>query len=61
MDAYDKQRNIVVEYDESFHYEDIENNILRKKDIKRQQEIIDHLHCEYWRYNEKMDVFWKVS
>lgn len=61
LDAYDKQRNIVVEYDESFHYEDIENNILRKKDIKRQQEIIDHLHCEYWRYNEKMDVFWKVS
>ena len=60
VDAYDKQRNIVVEYDEKVHYADVENNVLREKDLKRQKEIIDHLHCEYWRYNEKMGVLWKV-
>lgn len=61
VDAYDKERNIVVEYDESYHYDDIENNVLREKDIKRQNEIIEHLHCEYWRYNEKMNILWKVE
>ena len=61
LDAYDKQRNIVVEYDERFHYIDIENNVLREKDIERQNEIIEYLHCEFWRYNEAMDVLWKVN
>ena len=41
--------------DNSAHYEDIEHNILREKDLKRQREIIKHLHCEYWRYNEAFD------
>ena len=61
VDAYDKQRNIVVEYDEKFHYTDIKNNVLREKDIIRQNEIIEHLHCEFWRYNEAMDILWKVN
>ena len=61
LDAYDKERNIVVEYDEPAHYNDIKNNILREKDLKRQKEIIDHLHCEYWRYNEKTKYLWKVE
>ena len=61
VDAYDKEKNIVLEYDEPVHYEDIENNILREKDLKRQNEIIEHLHCEYWRYNEKMKLLWKVE
>ena len=61
VDAYDKEKNIVVEYDESFHYDDIKNNILRKKDIIRQQEIIEYLHCEFWRYNEAMNILWKVN
>lgn len=60
VDAYDKKKNVVLEYDEPKHYEDVENNILREKDLKRQKEIIEHLHCEYWRYNEKMKVLWKV-
>ena len=60
LDAYDKEKNVVLEYDEPAHYEDVENNILREKDLKRQNEIIEHLHCEYWRYNEKMKVLWKV-
>ena len=61
VDAYDKEKNIVLEYDEPVHYADVENNILREKDLKRQNEIIEHLHCEYWRYNEKMKVLWKVE
>ena len=60
VDAYDKEQNVVLEYDEPAHYEDVENNILREKDLKRQNEIIEHLHCEYWRHNEKMKVLWKV-
>ena len=61
VDAYDKQRNIVVEYDEPRHYIDVKNNILREKDLKRQQKIIEHLHCEYWRYNEITKCLWKVN
>lgn len=61
VDAYDKEKNIVLEYDEPVHYVDAENNILREKDLKRQKEIIEHLHCEYWRYNEKTKCLWKVD
>ena len=35
LDAYDKEKNIALEYDEPKHYIDIKNNILREKDIKR--------------------------
>lgn len=61
VDAYDKEKNIVLEYDERIHYEDVENNILREKDLKRQQRIIEYLHCEYWRYNESTKCLWKVN
>lgn len=61
LDAYDKEKNIALEYDEPEHYEDVENNILREKDLIRQKEIIEHLHCEYWRYNEKTHTLWKVN
>ena len=61
VDAYDKEKNIVVEYDEPHHYEDVENNVLKTKDLNRQQRIIEHLHCEFWRYNEKTKVLWKVN
>lgn len=61
VDAYDKEKNIVIEYDEKRHYEDVENNILIQKDLIRQKEIIDHLHCEFWRYNEETKKLWKVN
>ena len=61
VDAYDKEKNIVVEYDEKKHYDDVENNILREKDLKRQKEIIEHLHCEFWRYNETTKCLWEVK
>ena len=35
LDAYDKEKNVVLEYDEPEHYKDAENNILREKDLKR--------------------------
>lgn len=61
VDAYDKEKNIVIEYDEPHHYEDVENNVLKTKDLKRQQRIIEHLQCEFWRYNEKTKILWKAN
>lgn len=50
LDAYDKQRNIVIEYDEPKHFT-IEGN-LKEKDIKRQEQITSLLKCKFLRYNE---------
>lgn len=47
LDAYDKDKNVVVEVDERHHY-DIHGN-LRDKDITRQNEIIKHLGCQFVR------------
>ena len=52
-----KKKNIVFEYDEPTHYIDKENSILKDKDIKRQQNIINKLKCEFWRYNEYLNLF----
>jgi len=61
VDGYDKDLNIVFEYDESGHYEDVYNNILKEKDLIRQQQIIDKIKCQFYRYNEKLDLFYKVN
>lgn len=61
VDGYDKNLNIVFEYDEAAHYKDIENNILRDKDIIRQNTIIEELNCEFWRYNEYLDLLYKAN
>ena len=61
LDAYDEDLNIALEYDERKHYSDVNNNILTEKDLERQRNIIEHLHCEYWRYNEDTGVLWKVE
>lgn len=58
LDAYDKENNIVVEYDEAKHYE---NGKLRDKDIERQNNIIDKLHCQFYRYNEETKILYKVN
>lgn len=35
VDGYDKDLNIVFEYDEARHYKDVYNNVLIDKDIER--------------------------
>ena len=61
LDGYDKERNIAFEYDEPRHYEDVYNNVLKEKDIKRQDYIIEKLNCRFFRYNEKLDLLYEVT
>jgi hypothetical protein len=49
VDYYEPNLNIVIEYDEPRHY--VYGN-LKEKDIKRMDEIKDHLKCKFFRYNE---------
>lgn len=51
VDAYDKTRNIVIEYDEPRHF-DIYGN-LKERDVKRMNDIKRLLGCVFMRYNEK--------
>lgn len=60
VDGYDKNLNIVFEYDEPTHYLNKENNILKDKDIQRQNNIIKELNCEFWRYNEYLNLLYKI-
>jgi len=56
LDAYDKEKNIIVEYDERHH-----NGIKQKeKDLIRQQNLIDYLHCDFYRYDEKTKTLLKT-
>lgn len=57
LDAYDKKLNIVVEYDEPRH----EKPSIKKKDIIRQNNIINHLNCKFYRYSEKCDNLYEVK
>jgi hypothetical protein len=50
-DAYDAEKNIIVEYDESHHYN--RKGILRPKDVLRMNELIQKTNCSFYRYNEK--------
>jgi len=50
-DAYDKEKNIIVEYDELHHYDKSGN--LKLKDVDRMKKIIYTLNCKFLRYNEK--------
>lgn len=57
LDAYDKARNIVVEYDEPAH----EVSTKKKKDLIRQSEIIESISPkEFWRYNERHNELRRV-
>lgn len=60
LDGYDKDLNIVFEYDESRHYKDINNNILIDNDINRQNYIIKKLGCRFFRYNETTNNLYEV-
>ena len=50
LDGYDKEKNVVFEYDEKKHYT---RGNLKEKDIRRMNEIKNHLKCKFLRYNEK--------
>ena len=58
-DGYDKEKNIVFEYDESHHY--YKDGSLKSKDIKRQKEIIKHTNCNFYRYDEKRNRLYEVK
>lgn len=59
LDAYDKEKNIVVEYDEFRHYH--VDGKLKEKDVIRMNEIIHHLNCTFYRYNERNQNFYKIE
>ncbi len=49
VDGYDKNNNIVYEYDEKSHFV---NGELKQKDVNRQEEIVNFLGCEFIRIEE---------
>lgn len=51
LDYYEPEQNIVIEWDESAHYD--ENGKLRENDIIRQEQIKKRLKCEFYRIKEK--------
>jgi len=57
LDAYDKIKNVVVEYDEARH----NKPSIKKKDIIRQNNIIKELNCSFYRFNETKNVLYKVN
>lgn len=57
LDAYDEKRNIVVEYDEPRHNQPWK----KKNDMKRQSEIADYLHCDFYRYKEKEGKLYRFT
>lgn len=59
LDAYDKKRNLVVEYDESHHY-DIFGK-LKPKDVKRMERIMEHLKCDFYRFNEPTNQLIRIQ
>jgi len=48
IDGYDKEKNVVLEYDSKYHFKRVQ----KQKDLIRQNKIIEILHpTVFWRYN----------
>jgi len=50
IDGYDIDKNIVIEYDEQAHFNS--DGSLKEKDIQRMNRLIEHLKCNFYRFNE---------
>lgn len=53
VDGYDKSKNVIIEYDENRANHFDMNGDLKSKDIERMINIINSLHCKFFRYNAK--------
>lgn len=52
VDGYDKQKNVVFEYDEPNHYYRRNQMKLKEKDLIRMKRIQEEIECDFIRYNE---------
>ena len=54
IDGYDKEKNVVLEYDEKYHLKPFQ----QKKDLIRQNKIIEILKPKkFWRYDKINEIF----
>lgn len=53
LDGYDKDKNVVIEFYEKWHYND---GKLNNTDVKRRKHIIDKLNCEFISINYKNEI-----
>jgi len=54
VDGYDKEKNVVIEYDEKHHF--TKNGVLKDRDVIRQQDIMNELSCKFIRINYKGEI-----
>ena len=52
VDGYDAENNVVIEFDEKYHFREVQ----RKKDRQRQEQIGIQLKCKFIRINEELEV-----
>ena len=50
LDGYDAENNVAYEYDEKYHFV---GGKLREKDLKRQKQIEEKLHCKFIRLKDE--------
>jgi uncharacterized Zn finger protein (UPF0148 family) len=50
VDYYEPNKNIVIEYDEKYHFDN--NGNLKPRDIERQKWIKNRIGCKFYRINE---------
>ena len=57
LDGYDKEKNVIFEYDDPYH----ETNKYKIKDLKRSERLINKLGCNIIRYSEKFNKLYKST